>query len=287
MAALEAWTAVVLGHTALVAGTAYYASQSPFRAAPRFAFPTTAELRPLLPLFAMYWAVIVVHLVGVRLDGALTAIVSADYAQSLYGLEGSSVAWFQSFTHPALDAVFSGAYLFGYPFMIYFAPVFYLLHRDARALKLAAVSFVVLYALTLPFYIFVPISNPWAVAGQPWYHGPAVEFRLGALWPDLVPSYWTFTSPNNELPSLHAAISCMTALVAWRAGYRRFAYVAGVFALLIPIASFYLGVHWIVDALVGEAFAVLAVAVGVKLLHRADSPASSTRIATPDVGPDW
>ncbi|HEV8359888.1 MAG TPA: phosphatidylglycerophosphatase, partial [Candidatus Thermoplasmatota archaeon] len=63
--------------------------------------------------------------------------------------------------------------------------------------------------------------------------------------------------------------------------------VAGVFALLIPIASFYLGVHWIVDALVGEAFAVLAVAVGVKLLHRADSPASSTRIATPDVGPDW
>jgi PAP2 superfamily protein len=277
LAAVEALTlaALALGHVSLVGGTALYASQHPLRVERAFAWPRAPELEPLVRLFGLYWGVIAVHLALVQLDPAATAWVGRDYAQALYGIEGSSVAWFQSFRAPALDVIFLVAYLFGYPFMIYFAPLFYLAHRDARALRLAALSFVALYALTIPFYVLMPISNPWAVAGQAWYQGTPVDFRLGQLWPDIVPSYWQFTTPNNEMPSLHAAISCMTALVAWRAGYRRFALVAGAFAVLIPVASFYMGVHWILDAVVGEAFAVAAVAIGAWVATRARTPSAS------------
>jgi hypothetical protein len=262
--------AVLLGQLTLLALATFGTSQAPLRGAHplRLRWPKVPELTPLLAFFGLYWAVIVVHVIGVQVDPAITAWTGADYARALYDIEGDAVSWFQTLRHPALEAVFLAAYIFGYPFMIYFAPLFYLAHRDGRALKLAALSFAVLYALTLPFYLFAPISNPWAVSGEPWYQGQAVTFHLGELWPDITQSYWQFTTPNNELPSLHAAISAMTALVAWRAGYRRFAMFAGVFAALIPVASFAMGVHWILDAIVGEAFAVIAVLAGSRLATR-------------------
>lgn len=274
VAELFTWAQVVAGHLVLMALALTLTALPPLRGATRlsFAWPTAAELRPLWPFALVYAGVIGVHMVGVLLDPALTAMVGRDYAPLLYGIEGDAVASFQEVRHPALDAVFLAAYMFGYPFMIYFAPIFYLLHRDLRALRLAAVAFVVLYALTLPFYVLMPISNPWAVAGEPWYQGRVVEFRLGQLWPDMVSSYWQFTTPNNEMPSLHAALSTMTALVAFAAGHKRFALFAGVFAVLIPISSFAMGVHWILDAVVGEVFAVIAVAVAVRYADRFEAP---------------
>lgn len=269
MGLLETYAIVVAGQAALLCLAAYMASQAPFRAERGFAWPDVGDLRPMLPMFALYWAVIGVHMLSVRLDPTVTAWVGRDFAQALYNVEGDAVAGFQGFSSAPLDAILLGAYLYGYPFMIYFAPLFYLVHRDARALRLAALSFAVLYALTLPFYLLAPVSNPWQVAGEPWYQGRAVAFRLGELWPDIVPSYWTFTTANNEMPSLHAAISAMAAMVAWRSGYKRFAALAGSFAVLIPFASFYLGVHWLLDAVVGEAFAVVAVLAGSKLAARA------------------
>lgn len=282
---LLTWAAVAVGHSVLAGAAVHVASQPPFRAGRAFALPAVPDLKPLWGFFLLYAGVIGVHMLGVLLDPAATAWVGKDYAPLLYGIEGDAVAWFQAAQHPVLDAVFLVAYMFGYPFMIYFAPVFYLLHRDRRALRLAALAFVVLYALTIPFYVFMPISNPWAVAAEPWYQGRAVEFRLGELWPDIVDSYWRFTTPNNEMPSLHAAISAMTAMVAYVAGYRRFALFAGAFAVLIPVASFYMGVHWMLDAVVGEAFAVTAVVVAVKVADRLDAPADAPSLARPDA--DW
>jgi hypothetical protein len=272
MATPATLAALVAGHLALIGLALFVASKPPLRQGRALAWPTPEELKPLWGALALYAGVIAIHLVGVRLDPWFTQLVGQDYAHAVFNVEGDAVSAFQAVRNPVLDAVFLVAYMFGYPFMIYAAPLFYLAHRDLRALKLAALSFVVLYALTLPFYIALPISNPWAVATQPWYHGRAVAFNLGQLWPDIVSSYWQFTTPNNELPSLHAAISCMTALVAWKAGYKRWAMIAGTFAVLIPIASFYMGVHWILDAVVGEAFAVASVAAGWKLATRSDAP---------------
>lgn len=274
-ATLQTWATVVAGHAVLISATLLWASQRPLRGSPSWAWPAPKDLEPLWGMALLYFGVIGVHMVGVLLDPMLTAWVGQDYAQTLYGIEGDAVAWFQFDRHPVLDAVFLVAYMFGYPFMIYFAPLFYLAHRDRKALRTAALAFVVLYALTLPFYVFFPASNPWAVADAAWYQGREVEFRLGVLWPDIVDSYWRFTTPNNEMPSLHAAISAMTAMVAYVSGYRRFAVVAGTFAVLIPIASFYMGVHWLLDAVVGEAFAILAVAAAVRYANRFEVPAGT------------
>lgn len=257
-----------LGQLALLLAALRFASEAPLRAGARFAWPRAEEMRPLLPAFALYWLVVAVHLALVQLDPALTAWVGRDYAQTLYNLEGDAVAWFQTLRHPVLDAAVLGVYLLGYPFMISFAPLYYALHRDARALRLAALSFAVLYALTLPLYVLAPVSNPWAVAQEPWYHGRPVAFVLGEAWPGIVDSYWRFTTPNNEVPSLHAAISLMVALVAWRSGRRRLAWLTGFFAAAIPPASFYLGVHWLLDAGVGWVFALVSVGAGLWLAAR-------------------
>ena len=273
---LALWAAMGAGHVALLLLGLLWASEAPLRKGWRFTFPATmGDVRPLLPFFALYWGIIAVHLVGVQLDPWVTAQVGHDYARDVFGVEGDAVRVFQAVRFPLLDAALFGAYLLGYVFMIYFAPCFYLLHRDVRALRLAAFSFGVLYALTLPFYLFVPISNPWAVVTQAWYIGQPVAFRLAELGPDLVRSYWQFTSPNNELPSLHAAISMLTCLVAWKAGYRRWAQLAAVFAVAIPLASFAMGVHWLLDAVVGELFAVVAVVAGTRLAARTSAAAAA------------
>lgn len=260
--------AVILGgHAALIALSLGALSQAPLRTArTRLRFPRRGELEPLVPAFALVLLVLCVQFIEVRSDAWVTQHAALDVTRQVYGVEGGAVAWFQAATPPWLADVWLAAYLFGYPFLIYFTPLFLLLHRDARGLALFALAFAALYAMALPFYLFLPVQDPWIASGMPWYHGRPIAFMLQERWPSIVPLYWQMTTPNNVIPSLHAGISALCAIVAWKAGYRRFAALAGAFAAAIPFASFYVGVHWLMDPLI--AYAMVAVAVGAALRWR-------------------
>lgn len=254
--------ALGLGHVVLVAFSLLLLSDAPLRRGGRLHWPGPEELRPLLPACAVFLGVIAVHFAEVRLDAWATGSLGLDLTPQVYGLEGDTVAALQAGQLPvAVQGLLLLVYLYGYPFLIYFTPLFLLLHRDREGLALFALGFAALYAMTLPFYLFLPVDDPWLASQQPWYHGRPIAFMLQQAWPAIVPAYWQFTTPNNVLPSLHAGISALCALVAWRSGHRRFAALAAFFAVLIPPASFYVGVHWLVDPLLAYAMVGVAYAL--------------------------
>jgi membrane-associated phospholipid phosphatase len=57
-------------------------------------------------------------------------------------------------------------------------------------------------------------------------------------------------------------------VIAWIKHYRRYALISTVFALSIPFATLYLGIHWLTDIIFGELFALGALIVGYYLSKR-------------------
>jgi hypothetical protein len=242
---------VAVGHALLAGVSIFLLSEAPLRTAKGLRWPTLDEVKGHRLAIGVVLAVIVVHFAAVALDPWVTANLAYDATRDVWALEGNLVASFQNGWTPAwLEPVWLLAYLFGYPFLIYFTPLFLLFHNRREGLLRYGLAFGALYAMTIPFYLFVPVQNPWIAASLPWWDGPPVLFMLQERWPGIVPLFWGFTTSNNVLPSLHAGISLLCAVVAWREGLRKFALLAGFFALAIPPASFWVGVHWVLDPLV-------------------------------------
>jgi membrane-associated phospholipid phosphatase len=58
------------------------------------------------------------------------------------------------------------------------------------------------------------------------------------------------------------------ATTAWIKKYEKYAIVATIFAISIPLATLYFGVHWLMDILFGEIFAIAAVAIAFWLNNK-------------------
>lgn len=273
---------LVAGHLLLAAFAFLFLTQPPFWRSRRWDVPDPDFVKRCAPFIALFFGLLFLHLTEVAIDVDLAAMLGADYTQAMFRFEGDFVAGFQSVTHPVLDVFLTGVYVFTYPFLIYFTPLFLILHRDRKNLAMYCVAFFAGYMMTLPFFLFLTMHDPWNASTQAWYAGRPIEFRLQTLWPEFIDSYFKFTSPNNELPSLHSQLSAMVAGVSWLAGYRRYAIFATFCAALIPLSSLYLGVHWITDIAVAELFAAVSVAAGFYARrHFADAP---TRSPTPSPG---
>jgi membrane-associated phospholipid phosphatase len=61
--------------------------------------------------------------------------------------------------------------------------------------------------------------------------------------------FWIFTKPTYEIPSLHTAYSLLLALHFKDEKYLNYVYFA--LAILIPISTLIMGMHWIVDVITG------------------------------------
>ncbi|CAB3287871.1 Phosphoesterase PA-phosphatase related [Methanocaldococcus lauensis] len=61
--------------------------------------------------------------------------------------------------------------------------------------------------------------------------------------------FWIFTKPTYEIPSLHTAYSFLLALHFKDETYLNYIYFT--LAILIPISTLILGMHWIVDIITG------------------------------------
>lgn len=227
---------------------------------------------PYLFPFAAFYMVLVAHLLEVRIDSFVTEYFDLDFTYLIYNLEGSSVAYLQEWRHFLLDYYFVFVYIFGYSFLIYFTPVFYLLSKDLAALRLTVISYVFIILMALPFFLFFPVNDTWwASQNYGWYQGPDIAFRLNHIWPSIVNPFFTFTTINNCLPSLHVGISTLIALIAWVKHHRRYAVIATVFAVSIPFATLYLGIHWLTDIIVGFLFAIVSFIIGYIALQKFDS----------------
>ena len=219
-----------------------------------------------LVFLLLFLSIFLLHMTEIKIDPTISSHISFDFTEKIYNLEGNIVATFQSIRNPILDYYFVFVYMIGFPFLLYFTPVLYMISRDIKSLKFAVIAYVLAISISLPFLIFFPVHDAWwASSNYAWYNGKAISFRLKEIWPSGIIIFYKFTTLNNCFPSLHSTLSAVMAYTAIIAKYKRYSYVAILMALSIPIATMYLGIHWLTDVIGGEAIAILSIIIALKI----------------------
>lgn len=226
--------------------------------------PRAALKLPLAKVFKnlndnMLSLLIIIGIVGIHLlevniiDPQTTAWVGTDFTGAIYHIEGDAVLWFTQHWVPALVSFFVIMYIAVYSFTLWFSPAYFLLTNDKRALKTLAYGFAVIYAIALPFYLFLPITNVYT------YYN--ISSALEQTIPTVEQFFYSTTTQNNCLPSLHVA---MTILVAWSVrltGNKKFTMFAYFCMISVIFSVIYLGIHWIIDVICGALVAVVAIVI--------------------------
>lgn len=199
------------------------------------------------------------------------------HVADLYGMEhrwfgvGSGTGritlaeWFSVHNHAVIDLFTGLAYiLYLYqPFVVF---TFFFFTRPARAQRLAR-SFLLVNVLGMATYLLYPAAPPWYV--MEYGFGPipegVVASTAGAARFDALTGlayfehfYARSADVFGAVPSLHAAFPLVVFLTARGMGAAWSAWTLG-FALLVGFSAVYLQHHYLIDVLVGYAYAGMAV----------------------------
>ncbi len=169
------------------------------------------------------------------------------FTHAIYSWEGSLVAVFQSFTHPILDFLFILIYLVVYPVLIILT--YLVLHSNEGRSEVKYVgSYIILVISSAPFFHFLPVEVTGYFLGN-------VRPILYEFHPVIHQGITAFDPLTKALPSLHTGISVLAFIYSYKytEKYKMF---AGIATFLIILSTFYLGVHWIIDALLGALMAL-------------------------------
>jgi len=205
-----------------------------------------------LPYILIILGVVFFQLLEVNVIDALTTKwVGVDFAPAIQSIEGNVVYWFSQHWTPALVYFFVFMYIAVYPFTLWFSPLYFLLADEKKSMKTLAYGLLLIYVIALPFYLFVPVTNVYKFYGM----GSA----LNAVIPSVEQFFYSVTTQNNCLPSLHVA---MTILVAWSVhltGNKKFTYFAYFCMASVILSVIYLAIHWITDVIFGALLAIVVI----------------------------
>jgi membrane-associated phospholipid phosphatase len=182
---------------------------------------------------------------------------SVTFTDLIYRLEGERVALFQAWTHPWLTAFFTAVYFVGFPFVVLFT-YFKLKSVDPTEARRYAVAYVSIVLLSTPFFVFFPVGVSAARADvAPLIYDVHPIITAGTLATDTL---------LKAFPSLHTGLSVLAALYA-RKTDDAYAATITLLALLIVVATFYGGIHWISDAVFAAVLAVVAYWISQRVEH--------------------
>jgi len=205
----------------------------------------------LLPIFVIC-AVVVFHLIEVKfIDPAVTNWVGYDYANTLKGFENGFVYWFsQNWTHGIIH-FFVLIYIAVYPFTLWFSPLYFTIANKKKALKSLTYGLLIIYLVSLPFYLFLPITNVYT-----FYE---TNSALETVIPSVENFFYSTTTTNNCLPSLHTAMTILVAYCLSLTGNKKIK-IFGYFVMITVIISvIYLSIHWLTDVFAGALLSVGAI----------------------------
>ena len=200
----------------------------------------TSHLKYLLIILG----VVAFHLVEVNiLDSYFTNLIGMDFANTLQIIEDGVVYWFSQNWTPVLVYFFVLMYIAVYPFALWFSPLYFLLTDDKKAMKTLAYGLLLLYAIALPFYLFLPVTNVYTFYG--------IESALETVVPNVEHFFYSTTTYNNCLPSLHVAMTLLIAKSVSLTKNKRYTYFAYFCAVSVILSVIYLAIHWITDVICG------------------------------------
>ena len=209
-----------------------------------------------LPILLIIITVVLIHLIEVNfIDSLVTTRIGHDFAENINAIEGDIVYWFSQNWTPAFVYFFVIIYIAIYPFTLWFAPAYFLITNNKESLKALAYGLLLIYLIALPFYLFLPITNVYTYFNQ--------SSALEAVIPTVERFFYSTTTHNNCLPSLHTAMTILVAYSVSLTRNKKFTYFAVFTMITVIISVIYLSIHWILDVVTGG-----IVAVGVILLLR-------------------
>lgn len=199
-----------------------------------------SQIKPILIILG----VVVFHLIEVKfIDPVATDLVDYNYAYALVNVENGVVYWFSQHWNPVLLYYFVLIYIVVYPFTLWFSPLYFILGRKKRALKFLAYGLLLIYMVSLPFYLFLPIENVYTFYG--------VESALETVIPSIESFFYLTTTQNNCLPSLHTAMAILIAYCFSLTGNKKLEYFGYFVMVSVLISVVYLSIHWLVDVIIG------------------------------------
>lgn len=187
---------------------------------------------------------VLVHLLEVNIiDPYTTNIINYNFTSNIQSIENGIVYWFSQHWMLAPLTFFVFIYIVLYPFTLWFSLFYFFITNDKKAIKTFTYSLVLIYAITLPFYLFIPIINVYS-----YYKLPSA---LNIIIPGVEQFFYTTTTNNNCFPSLHVALSLLIAKTISLTDNKRFIYLAYFSAISVICSVVYLAIHWVIDVIGG------------------------------------
>ena len=239
-------TLVTINLILLIIGLKFFLPQGFFEAKNVNLLPIIKKNFPYILIISV---VVIIHLLEVNIiDPIVTEWVGYDYANAIQGIEGDTVFWFSQHWTPVLLYFFVIMYIAVYPFTLWFAPTYFLITDQKKAIKTLAYGLLLIYLITLPFFLFMPITNVYAFYGA--------NSALETVLPSVENFFYSATTNNNCLPSLHTAMTILVAYSVSLTGNKKFTYFAYFCMVSVIISVIYLSIHWISDVICGALLAV-------------------------------
>ena len=164
-----------------------------------------------------------------------------DFTSFIRNFEGDTVFWFSQHWIPALVYFFVIIYIGVYPFTLWFSPLYFLLTNNKKSMKTFAYCLLLIYIITLPFYLFFPVINVYT------YYN--IKSALEIVIPSVEGFFYSTTTQNNCLPSLHTAIVILVAYSVSLTDNKKLKYFTYFIAITVIISVIYLSIHWITDVI--------------------------------------
>lgn len=213
-----------------------------------------------LPYLVIIFVVVVFHLIEVNiLDPISTELVGIDFAANIQSIEGDVVYWFSQHWSPALVYFFVIMYIAVYPFTLWFSPFYLLLNNEKKSMKTLSYGLLLIYLVALPFYLFIPVTNVYKFYG--------LESALERVIPTVETFFYSTTTQNNCLPSLHVAMSILIAWSVYLTGNRKLTYFALFCMVSVILSVIYLTIHWITDVISGALLTIVVILILKRLIR--------------------
>ena len=221
-----------------------------------FRYKKLINLNRIIQNQALYifiiFSVVTFHIIEVNfIDKAITEWIGTNFASTIQGIEGDTVYWFSQHWIPILLYFFVIIYIAIYPFTLWFGPLYFIICEKDKSLKTLAYGLLLIYLIALPFYLFIPITNVYT------YYN--VNSALETVIPSIEKFFYSTTTHNNCLPSLHTAMTILIARSIQLTGNKKFTYFGFFVMTCVIISVIYLSIHWITDVITGAAIAVGAI----------------------------
>ena len=214
--------------------------------------PSDETIKKHLPYLILIFLVVGFHLIEVNLiDPEITKQIGHDYAKDIQNIEGNIVYWFSQHWTPSLVYFFVIIYIAVYPFTLWFSIAYFLITDNKKSTKTLAYGLLIIYAIALPFYLLLPITNVYTY------------YNVGSALENVIPSieqfFYSTTTQNNCLPSLHTAMTILIAYSISITKNKKLTIFAYFIMINVIISVIYLSIHWITDVITGALISIAAI----------------------------